>query len=160
MGVQNPNEYSIRMFRSEDEEGLLRLIRLNTPAYFAPEEAQDYKDYLENEREKYFVAIAEDTVIAGGGINFKNEEKAAWLSWDLVHPYWQGKGVGGAIVQQRIQYIREHNSVQQIVVRTSQFAWKFYEKQGFDLVQKVDDYWAKGYHLYLMKMGVYDQIRN
>jgi len=39
-----------------------------------------------------------------------------------------------------------------ISVRTSQHAYKFYEKMGFELVKITNDYWAKNFDLYLMQM--------
>jgi ribosomal protein S18 acetylase RimI-like enzyme len=38
-----------------------------------------------------------------------------------------------------------------LIVRTSQFADGFYKKQGFKEVNRIKDYWAKGYDMVLME---------
>jgi hypothetical protein len=37
------------------------------------------------------------------------------------------------------------------MVRTSQVAYQFYQKAGFDLEKIEKDFWAKGFDLYQMK---------
>ena len=51
----------------------------------------------------------------------------------------------------RIEKIKSINGIQKITVRTSQLAYKFYEKQGFTLKEIRKDYWAKGYDMYSME---------
>jgi ribosomal protein S18 acetylase RimI-like enzyme len=41
-----------------------------------------------------------------------------------------------------------------IIVRTSQLAYKFYQKVGFELEKTEKDFWAKGFDLYQMKMNL------
>ncbi|NAA11186.1 GNAT family N-acetyltransferase, partial [Escherichia coli] len=43
------------------------------------------------------------------------------------------------------------DSIQKITVRTSQLAYKFYEKQGFTLKEIQRDYWAKDFDMYSME---------
>lgn len=145
---------TIRPFQKRDLEALLRIIRSNTPQYFAPEEEADYIRYMQNEREVYFVAEAGTDVIGGGGVNFKADTDAARISWDMIHPDWHGRGAGSVLIRHRIRYITENSDVNRIIVRTSQLAYKFYQKQGFTLVKKEPDFWAEGYHLYFMEMSL------
>ena len=84
-----------------------------------------------------------------GGFNRTPDGKSGVLSWDIIHPGSQGKGVGSALVQHRINAMRELG-VENIGVRTSQHAYKFYEKMGFTLKEVVKDYWAQGFDLYDM----------
>lgn len=49
----------IRSYKSSDKLALLNLIDLNTPKYFALAEKADFENYLENERELYFVLTFE-----------------------------------------------------------------------------------------------------
>jgi ribosomal protein S18 acetylase RimI-like enzyme len=42
------------------------------------------------------------------------------------------------------------DNITTIMVRTSQLAYKFYEKNGFILKEIEKDYWAKGFDLYSM----------
>ncbi|WP_299820723.1 GNAT family N-acetyltransferase [uncultured Pontibacter sp.] len=141
----------IRLYRPSDKEQLIALLRLNTPAYFAAEEEEDFKSYLDKEAEHYFVVEENCIIVGSGGINYLEEGTQARISWDIVHPAHQGKGIGRALTSFRLQEIQKNTAVQVIMVRTSQFVYKFYEKLGFELEKVEKDYWAKGYDLYQMR---------
>ena len=142
----------IREYSSEDKEHLLSLIRLNTPEYFDSSEEADLIFYLDNEVEDYFVVEENETIVGCGGINYSEEENAAVISWDIIHPDHQGKGIGRKLLEFRINHVKEYSNYKTIVVRTSQLTDKFYEKLGFKLEFVKKDYWAKGYDLYQMKL--------
>ena len=141
----------IRTYKSNDKPMLLEILKLNVPKYFAESEVDDLEDYLENKLEKYFVAEIEDKIIGAGGINFDENNKTGKISWDFIDPKFQGKGVGEKLLKHRIQILKSMNNVEKITVRTSQLAYKFYEKNGFTLKEIIKDYWAKGFDLYDMK---------
>jgi GNAT superfamily N-acetyltransferase len=94
----------------------------------------------------------EGQIIGSGGINFPVQNSAT-ISWDIVHPDFHGMGLGSRLLNYRIEQLKEIKDVQNIKVRTSQFVYEFYEKNGFKLLNKVDDYWAKGFHLYEMELS-------
>ena len=143
----------IRAYRSEDKLAVMELLRKNIPAFFASEEEEDFLHYLENELEDYFVYQEGIKIIGAGGINYFPKEKAARISWDMIDPECQGKGIGSKLVRHRLRFILEKSErVNTITVRTSQVAFRFYEKMGFELEKVEKDYWAEGFDLYLMKM--------
>jgi N-acetylglutamate synthase-like GNAT family acetyltransferase len=141
----------IRKYNRSDKETVLSLLRLNTPEYFAPQEENDLKHYLEKELEEYFVLEINDEIVGCGGFNFSEYRKAGIISWDFFHPDFQGRSLGSTLLKYRIEKLLTFKEVERIIVRTSQFAWKFYEKNGFRLIEKKEDHWAKGYHMYLME---------
>lgn len=127
-------------------------MRLNIPAYFAPEEAEAFEDYLLTKREDYFVLeTAGGEVMACGGINWLDDSSEARLSWDMVHPEAHGKGYGTMLVNHRLGIVKTKTGIKRIVVRTSQLAFGFYTRCGFVLKEIVHHYWAPGYHLYFME---------
>ncbi|MDQ3191018.1 MAG: GNAT family N-acetyltransferase, partial [Bacteroidota bacterium] len=71
-------------------------------------------------------------------------------SWDILDPNYQNKGLGSLLLKFRIEKLKEFKSLKRITVRTSQFAYKFYEKNGFELKEIIKDYWAIGFDLYNM----------
>lgn len=141
----------IRPYKTSDKSALIELLGLNTPKYFAAEEAADFKFFLTNEIEYYFVAELDARIVACGGINFSGDETHAKISWDMVHPDVQGKSIGKQLLQHRLQIIQAMPQVKKITVRTSQLAYRFYEKAGFQLRDTAKDYWAEGFDLYAME---------
>ena len=143
---------TIRAYQTNDKNDVIDLIRLNTPAYFAPDEEEDLKRYLESERELYYVLLYGRKIVGCGGINFTADKTIAKISWDIFHPDYQGKSLGTKLLKHRIDKLRSMDSVQKITVRTSQVAYKFYEKQGFELFEIKKDYWADGFDMYNMEL--------
>lgn len=139
----------IRAYQPADKSALLHVLRKNIPRYFAPEEEADYKDYLSDHAEHYYVVTDHDKVIGAGGYNYAADEVR--ISWDFIDPAWQGRGVGRKLLSYRMEQIKKDASVQEVVVRTSQHAWSFYAKSGFVLEYSKEDYWAPGFDLYYMK---------
>ncbi len=126
----------IREYEPADKEAVMELLRLNTPRYFAPEEAADLDAYLERERELYYVLL---------------HGTVGKISWDMVHPQYRGKSLGTRLLRHRIEKLEAMRSVRRITVRTSQLAFGFYEKRGFELKGIEKDYWAEGFDLYRME---------
>jgi [ribosomal protein S18]-alanine N-acetyltransferase len=141
----------IREYILEDKEKILELLRMNTPAFFSSDEEADLIFYLDNEIEKYFVVEMENEIVGCGGINFKEEGSVGLLSWDFLHPNFQRMGIGKGLLHHRLKLLKSIPEIKTIRVRTSQHANSFYEKGGFVLKEKVKDYWAVGFDLYLME---------
>jgi ribosomal protein S18 acetylase RimI-like enzyme len=140
----------IRAYKSVDKPKLLEILKLNVPEYFAESEINDLDEYLDHKIEKYFVAEIDDMIIGAGGINFENDFKTGKISWDFIHPEFQGIGVGRKLLNHRLDILKSMKNVETISVRTSQLAYKFYEKNGFVLLEKIKDYWAEGFDMYRM----------
>lgn len=128
----------------------MELLHLNTPAFFAPEESKDFSYYLDNEREFYFVVEESGFVVGCGGFNLKDcPSDTAKISWDIFHPNYQARGWGSVLLRFRILEIQKIG-ITNVVVRTSQVAYLFYEKLGFELKYIEPNYWAEGFDLYQM----------
>lgn len=140
----------LRRYRSSDLDQLISLFLLNTPAFFCPEEQEGLRHYLQQEVEDYFVIEEDGKLLASGGCNVI--ESTGRLSWYLVHPDSQGKGLGRQLALHGMQVLRDNPAVQHIEVRTSQLVYPFYEKLGFVLRFTEDNYWGQGMHLYHMDL--------
>lgn len=141
---------TIRPYNNQDKQAVIDLLRLNTPAYFSPEEETDLIFYLDNELEAYFVLEVDNKVVGSGGFNFSGDPAHGKISWDLFHPDFQGKGLGRMLLHYRIEKLKACEGLETITVRTSQMVYQFYEKSGFQLVETVKDFWAQGYDMYQM----------
>ncbi len=140
----------IRPYKNNDRDELISLLRLNIPKYFDPSEEIEFIDYLDHKLEDYFVVESDHKIIGSGGVNYLLNKSEARISWDIIHPDFQGQGIGKKLTQYRIDHIRKNKTVYKIVVRTSQLAYKFYEKMGFTLEKIEKDFWAKDFDLYEM----------
>lgn len=142
---------NLREYNFYDKEQVIELLRLNTPTYFAPEEENDFINYLDNHIESYYVIELDNQLVACGGFNASDKPAQIRISWDIIHPNYQGKGLGSQLLQFRIQEIKKIIGIEIISVRTSQIVYPFYAKYGFKLKEIVKDYWAKGFDLYSME---------
>lgn len=147
---------TIREYEPTDKSAVINLIRLNTPRYFAPEEESDLSRYLDSERELYYVLLFNEKIVGCGGINFADHKTTGRISWDIFHPQYQGKSLGTQLLKYRIGKLKSFGGIQKITVRTSQVAYKFYERQGFELIEIKKDYWAKGFDMYRMEYKALD----
>ena len=145
------NLITIREYETKDQIEVINLIRLNTPEYFAVAEEEDLKKYLETETELYYVLLYDKKIVGSGGINFTDNNTIGKISWDIFHPDYQGKALGTKLLKHRIDILRSMDGIHKITVRTSQVAYKFYEKQGFKLFEIKKDYWAEGFDMYYME---------
>ncbi|WGQ14684.1 GNAT family N-acetyltransferase [Sphingobacterium faecium] len=143
----------IRAYEVRDREIVLSVMQENIPAYFAQDEMEDLKYYLDFEIEQYFVLEAEGKIVACGGINLELEERRGVISWDIVLPSEQGKGYGRKLLEHRIAILKSMPDIDRMTVRTSQLTYLFYQKNGFILNQIVKDYWAKDFDLYSMELS-------
>ena len=146
----------IREYKSIDKNAVLELIRLNIPKYFASSEEDDFSRYLDSEIELYYVLFFDKKLVGCGGINFSDNRMTGKISWDILHPEYQGKSLGTYLLEYRIKKLKSIDSVQRITVRTSQLAYKFYEKRSFELVEVKKDYWARGFDMYRMEYKIQD----
>ena len=145
------NLIPIREYETKDQNEVINLIRLNTPKYFGVDEEEDLRKYLEADRKLYYVLLFDQKIAGCGGINFADSNTTGKISWDIVHPDYQGKALGTKLLKHRIDILRSMDGIHKITVRTSQVAYKFYEKQGFKLFEIKKDYWAEGFDMYYME---------
>lgn len=142
---------SIRPYRAEDKAQLIQLIRSNTPEYFAPEEEADFVSYLDNEIEDYFVVEQNEEIVGCGGVNYAENRSVGIISWGMIRPELHGNRIGTVLLQYRLDFLKNTENVKRITVRTSQLTYRFYEKNGFRLVDTKKDFWADGLDLCYME---------
>lgn len=142
----------IRRYHSSDKSAVIDIFQQNTPDYFAVEEQADLEQFLLANGNDYWL-IEQDGLIAGcGGIVINEGLDEGRIAWDFFSPNFQGQGLGRKLTEFRLAEIRKTASIQRIVVRTSQLAYKFYAKFGFQTEKIEIDYWAPGLDLYAMQM--------
>lgn len=144
----------IRLSKHSDREVLIQNMKSNVPQYFAESEIVEFMDYLNQHAEHYYVYEDQGIIIGSGGINYFLDEGVARISWDIIHPAHQNRGIGKQLVLYRINEIKKISKIKFVIVRTSQMVYPFYQQLGFQLEFITKDYWAKGFDLYQMQMNI------
>lgn len=144
----------IESYHKKDKQALIQLFWLNTPKDFDASEEEGFIQFLD-EIEYYYVFREDETILGCGGFALGDDGVGtARLCWYMVHPEHHKKGVGGQIVQYCIEIIKNLGGIYLIVVRTSQTAFLFYQKQGFNLSYTKPNFWAPGFDLYHMEQTI------
>ena len=144
----------IRPFRKSDQSRLWELFKLNTPDYFALSELHDLQEYLKLHSKTYYVIESELAVVGAGGYYITEKSEVARIAWDFLDPSARGTGKGRQLVEFRLNKVSQIPTIRSVEVWTSQLAYGFYEKFGFEVLQKENDFWAHGLHLYQMTMSM------
>lgn len=147
----------IKPFKIEDTQKLLTILQANIPQYFAPEEAEELAEYLTKHGDSYFTMKKNGKIIGGLGYVIKETEKEGHITWVFIYPDEAGKGLGKQAVQYCLEIVKSYKCVEKLVVRTSQFADKFFASLGYELLYIKKDYWAQGIDLYYMEINLHNE---
>lgn len=140
----------IRPYRPDDLEPLLTVFRKNVPDAFAPNEVGEYADFLRVNSDPYFVADLSGLVVGACGHYSKQDGRDWHICWIFSDPDHKGSGIGTALLTHNLDAIRSQPGIQIITCRTSQVAYRFFKKFGFQLDYTTPDFWAPGLDLYFM----------
>jgi len=144
----------IRPYSTEDKEKLVDIFTLNVPKYFDPAEIKDFEDYLSSNAETYLTLEVESRIIGGTGYYVKEEDGSGRITWIFLHPEEAGKNYGKEVVTYCIEQLKADERVHKLVVTTSQHAYKFFEKFGYQVIQTEKNHWGLGLDLYLMEQPI------
>ncbi len=145
---------TIRSYKIEDRESLMKIFKSNTPKFFDREELQDFQEYLDQRGDTYLTILYKGKIIGGTGYYVKESDASGRISWIFFHPDYSGQGFGKRVVVYCLDILRADPIVKKLVINTSQFACRFFEKFGYELVKIEKDYWGTGLDLYLMEKGL------
>lgn len=142
-----------RLYEPSDYETCLGLFRSNVPAYFAPSEEGDYREFLDELFGEYFLFEAEENgALACGGIYVDERERWVGIIWTIVRNDLLGKGIGRGLMEHLLERIGPTAREYPIYVDTSQHTRAFFEKLGFKVYEEWPDGYAPGLHRYDMRL--------
>ncbi len=142
---------SIRSYRPDDKSRLVEIFHLNVPKHFGIEELKGLESYLDKPPETYYVIEVDNKVVGASGCAVE-ENLSGTITWIFLHPESAGQGLGRALVEHCLAILKKDDRVKKFRAKTSQTAYKFFERMGFSLIRTEKDYWAKGLDLYDMEM--------
>tara|TARA_Y100000385_G_scaffold168296_1_gene174298 strand:- start:203 stop:658 length:456 start_codon:yes stop_codon:yes gene_type:complete len=125
-------------------EECLELFELNCPAYFAEEEREDYRKFLQHDKDIYLLGYENDSLACCFGITEHNIDLCS-LSWIMVQPNRHKNGFGNEMMSYFINYAKE-TIKKTALISTSQHANKFFEKYGAREIAFKENGWGRGMH--------------
>lgn len=131
----------------------LKLFDANCPEYFAPNERDDYKSFLEASPNAYELCCISGKLIAAFGVfpegratgGDGREARAASLNWILIDPDMQGSGVGTELMSRALNRARLLGA-RTLKIAASHKSAPFFKKFGAELVRETHDGWGPGMH--------------
>jgi GNAT superfamily N-acetyltransferase len=135
---------SFLSYQPEHRSRCLSIFDSNVPDYFDETERPEFAAFLAAPDGPYLVLQVDDQIVACGGV--AQAEDRAHLCWGMVHKDWHGKGLGRALLEERVKLAASLPGVAAIVCATSQHTEAFYFKKGFTRKSIVPHGWAPGLH--------------
>lgn len=141
----------IRPYQSTDKPYLLAIFRRNTPKYFDKSEEKDFEKYLAQKGNSYLTIELDNKIVGGTGYDVNEQGKSGSIVWIFFDPDYYGKGLGRETVECCHTILNKEDGIEKFTVRTSQFAFGFFEKIGYTITRIEKNYWAEGFDLYEME---------
>ena len=142
----------IRPYKPTDKGKLIEIFKLNTPKYFDKSEVQDFENYLEQKGKTYLTIELAHGIVGGTGYYVNESDKSGRITWIFFDPKYSGQGLGKKSVEHCLMLLRKDDGVEKFLVTTSQLAYKFFKKFGYDIIRIENDHWGPGLDLYEMEM--------
>lgn len=137
------------------EKDCLSIFDSNAPAFFAPQERETFRGFLNRQVHPYYyflVSDASEKIVACGGMKLEPSKHSAMLRWDMVSSDCQKQGAGTFLTVNRLHLLSQNPDVQMVDVYTSQHTYLFYEKFGFILQHVVPNGIVEGMDEYYMEL--------
>ncbi|EAQ99123.1 GNAT family N-acetyltransferase [Congregibacter litoralis] len=138
-----PHDICLRPCRRSDREACLALFDANCPAFFAPNEREDYVLFLDESPESYQVATAAGRVIGAYGV-FRRGERVA-INWILLAPDAQGMGLGALFMERAVEEARALGG-KVLNIAASHLSAPFFQRFGALERGRVTNGWGPGMH--------------
>lgn len=136
---------NLRRYTLDDLESCLAIFDRNVPRYFDPSDREEFSAFLRSVPGVYLVGSVQDRgVVACGGWYVREADPVAGLTWGMVDPSLQGKGLGRALLEERLRQIREDGRARVIRLRTTQRVQGFFERAGFMKKETLADGFGPG----------------
>ena len=130
--------------------------RSNHPEHFFLHEIESLEKYLRENlsaKHPYYVVEVENHIVGCGGLWRKNKEIMRFC-WGMIHPDWQGQGLGTKLVQHRIEWGKNQAGLMVIELETSQKTVEFYKRFGFEVTRFTKDGIGPGLDKYDMQNDI------
>jgi len=131
-----------RAYRAADKAACLALFDANCPAFFAPNERDDYASFLASAPPQYRVCVEGAQIIGAFGV-LPAEAGEGRLNWILVDPRRQGTGLGSAMMSEVRQAVLA-GGMHTVHIAASQHSAPFFTRFGATPERETRDGWGPG----------------
>jgi GNAT superfamily N-acetyltransferase len=146
------HELIFRPYSSQDRKACLALFDANCPAYFASNERADYEEFLATVPKSYELCLIDDEVAGAFGL-IGTDTARRRLSWIMLDPRSQGRGVGRAIMNY-VAAIAVADGIPVVDIAASHISAPFFARFGAITVNVTDNGWGPGMHRVDMELRV------
>ena len=154
----------IREYKPTDREACFAVYNSNVPVFFAPEELDGFKSWLDskdkavlahatNQCEYYYVIENDNKIIGCGGFYITQNKQEARMAWGMVENSLHKKGIGRQLLDYCIKQIKLLNPEVSIALYTTQHSYVFFERLGFKVTKIQKDFYLPGMDRYDMAQG-------
>lgn len=140
--MTQPGATTFRPYTMGDKTACLKIFDANCPIYFAPNEREEYAEFLDSGPAGYEVCVVSDRVAGAFGLLGK-EKGCRSLNWILIDPNSHGEGIGSAIMQ-RIMSSGRRLGLSFLHIAASHKSEKFFSRFGAKAVSVTADGWGPG----------------
>jgi GNAT superfamily N-acetyltransferase len=140
-----------RPYQPADRPACLVLFDENCPAYFAPNERDDYAAFLDRRAENYLVCVLADRLVGAYGLYPVNNGGTA-LHWILLSSSVQGLGLGSIIMSRAVEHVRDSGRLP-LLISASHKSAPFFARFGAIETSTEPDGWGPGMHRVEMQLA-------
>jgi GNAT superfamily N-acetyltransferase len=127
-----PSGTALRPFESRDRASCLAIYQQNEHGYFPADFLVYFEFWLDSEEFIKLVLCVDGVPVAIGAVNCNKRFglATAWLTFGMVSPAYQGKGLGSALVLARLSLLPKPIRAARVLM-TNEASKAFYARFGF-----------------------------
>ena len=148
----NKSDIEFYEYHSVDFDVCRSIFRSNSPEYFAADELADFEAFLLDLPGPYLMLRYDEKIAGCGGYAFNQKDKSADLCWGMIHRDFHKKGLGEALLLERLNRIRLNSEIAFVHLNTCQLTDGFFAKAGFTTEKVTPDGYAEGLDRYDMRL--------
>ena len=135
-------DITFRPYCRADHKTCTEIFDANCPEFFAPNERQEYEEFLERVSGEYEVCEIDGMVLGAFGLSVNGEDTKT-LNWILLDPQAQGVGAGSRIMERVIQLGRT-SQTRVVKIAASHKSAPFFARFGATTTSSTKNGWGPG----------------
>lgn len=137
-------DIQFRQYGRADLQACIDIFDSNCPDFFAPNERQEYTEFLDEVPENYEVCEVDGQVLGAFGLldGGKNEKT---LNWIMLDPRTQGVGIGMKIME-RVIHLGRESEAKIVRIAASHKSAPFFARFGATTTASTRNGWGPGMH--------------